>query len=57
MISRLHISGLQVFANVDNAWLFTSQKGMDPQREFNGTADATYTPFRTVNFGFTANLQ
>ncbi|MEO5891995.1 MAG: SusC/RagA family TonB-linked outer membrane protein, partial [Ferruginibacter sp.] len=53
---RLHMSGLQVFGNVDNAWLFTAKKGMDPQREFNGTADATYTPFRTVNVGFTINL-
>jgi hypothetical protein len=49
--------GLQVFINVDNAWLFTAKKGMDPQRAFNGTADATYTPFRTVSAGFTVNLQ
>ncbi|MEJ7588913.1 MAG: TonB-dependent receptor [Ferruginibacter sp.] len=55
--NRLHVGGLQVFGNVDNAWLFTAKKGMDPQRAFNGTADATYTPFRTVNVGFTFNLQ
>jgi hypothetical protein len=53
----MHIGGLQVFANVDNAWLYTAKKGMDPQREFNGTADATYTPFRTVNLGFSLNIQ
>lgn len=52
-----YFSGLQIFANVDNAWLFTSKKGMDPQRSFTGTADATYTPFRTVNVGFKVNLQ
>ena len=51
------LSGMQIFMNVDNAWLFTAKKGMDPQRAFNGTGDATYTPFRTVNFGFTVNLQ
>ncbi|MEO8771714.1 MAG: SusC/RagA family TonB-linked outer membrane protein, partial [Ferruginibacter sp.] len=50
-------AGVQVFINVDNAWLFTAKKGMDPQRAFNGTADATYTPFRTVSAGFTVNLQ
>ncbi|MBC7948482.1 MAG: SusC/RagA family TonB-linked outer membrane protein [Chitinophagaceae bacterium] len=57
LLNKLRVSGLQVFANVDNAWLFTAKKGMDPQREFNGTADASYTPFRTMSFGFTANLQ
>ncbi|MDB5190654.1 MAG: hypothetical protein JWQ96_217 [Segetibacter sp.] len=55
-VNRLHLSGAQVFANIDNAWLFTAKKGSDPQRAFTGTSDATYTPFRTVNFGFTLNL-
>ena len=56
VVNRLHLSGMQVFANVDNAWLFTAKKGMDPQRAFTGTADATYTPFRTINFGVSFNL-
>ncbi|MFT3846625.1 MAG: SusC/RagA family TonB-linked outer membrane protein [Lacibacter sp.] len=55
--NRLRIAGAQVFANVDNAILFTAKKGMDPQRAFTGTSDATYTPFRTVNLGFNINLQ
>jgi hypothetical protein len=55
--NRLHIGGMQLFTNVDNAWLYTVQKGLDPQREFNGTSDASYTPFRTVNFGFNVTLQ
>jgi TonB-linked SusC/RagA family outer membrane protein len=55
--NRLHMAGVQIFANVDNVWLFTAKKGMDPQRSFNGTADATYTPFRTISFGFNINLQ
>lgn len=57
LAGRMHLGGMQIFGNVDNAWLFTAKKGMDPQREFNGTADATYTPFRTINFGFNINLQ
>lgn len=57
VLKHLHISGLQVFANVDNLWLFTAQKGLDPQRAFSGTSDASYTPFRTMSIGFTANLQ
>ena len=55
--NRLSIDGLQLFFNVDNAFLFTAKKGMDPQRAFTGTSDATYTPFRTVSVGFTANLK
>jgi TonB-linked SusC/RagA family outer membrane protein len=55
--NRLHVGGVQVFGNIDNAWLYTAKKGMDPQRAFTGTADATYTPFRTVNVGFNINLQ
>jgi TonB-linked SusC/RagA family outer membrane protein len=55
--NRIYFDGLQVFVNVDNAYLFTAKKGMDPQRAFTGTADATYTPFRTISVGFTANLK
>jgi len=57
LLSRLGgIAGLQIFANVDNAWLFTSHKGMDPQRAFNGTSDWSYTPFRTMTVGLNLNL-
>ena len=56
LLGNLNLSGLQVFGNVDNAWLFTAKKGMDPQRAFTGTADATYTPFRTTTFGLTVNF-
>lgn len=54
---RLYVGGLNIFANVDNAHLFTAKKGMDPQRSFAGTSDASYTPFRTINFGINVNLQ
>ncbi|MEO6489032.1 MAG: TonB-dependent receptor [Ferruginibacter sp.] len=57
MANHMSLAGAQVFVNVDNAWLFTAKKGMDPQRSFTGTADATYTPFRTVSAGVTVNLQ
>jgi hypothetical protein len=57
LTDRARLGNVQVFGNVDNAYLFTAKKGMDPQREFNGTADATYTPFRTINFGLNVNLQ
>ncbi|MBS4043582.1 MAG: SusC/RagA family TonB-linked outer membrane protein [Chitinophagaceae bacterium] len=54
--TKLHLNGLSVFTNVDNAWLFTAKKGMDPQRNFAGTADATFPPTRTITFGLNVNL-
>lgn len=55
--NKASLNGLKFFVNVDNAYLFTAKEGMDPQRAFTGTADATYTPFRTVTVGFSANLK
>ncbi len=54
--SKLKMNGLQFFVNIDNAWLYTAKKGSDPQRSFTGTADATYTPFRTTSVGATINF-
>jgi TonB-linked SusC/RagA family outer membrane protein len=55
-IRKAGIGGVQIFGNVDNAYLFTAHKGMDPQRSFDGTSDASYTPFRTISFGLNVNL-
>ena len=54
--NKLHLNGLSVFGNVDNAWLFTAKKGMDPQRAFSGTSDATFPPTRTITFGLNVSL-
>lgn len=54
--SKLHLNGLSIFSNVDNAFLFTAKKGMDPQRNFSGTSDATFPPVRTVTFGLNVSL-
>lgn len=56
MLDRLNIGGMQFFINVDNAWLFTAKKGINPQRVFNGTNDAVYPPFRTTSIGTTINF-
>lgn len=55
-MKKIGMSGIQVFGNIDNVYLFTAHKGMDPQRAFTGVADATYTPFRTVTFGANFNF-
>lgn len=54
--NRLHLNKVSVYGSVDNAYLFTAKKGMDPQRAFNGTSDASYPPFRTVTLGLNVNL-
>lgn len=56
LMNRIGVSSLRVFANVDNAALFTKRKGMDPQRAFNGTADNTYPTMRNFTFGLTLGL-
>jgi TonB-linked SusC/RagA family outer membrane protein len=53
---KLHIPGFSIFGTIDNAWLLTAKKGMDPQSSFDGTSDASYPPFRTVSFGLNFNL-
>lgn len=55
-ISRFGLSGLRLFANVDNAAIFTKRRGMDPQRAFTGTADYTYPTMRNFTFGVTIGL-
>ncbi|MEI9947277.1 MAG: TonB-dependent receptor [Chitinophagaceae bacterium] len=56
LLGRLGLSGVQIYANVDNVWLFTSRKGMDPQRSFTGTSDFSFPPFRTMTIGLNLNL-
>jgi TonB-linked SusC/RagA family outer membrane protein len=57
LANRLRMGGTSIFANVDNAYLFTAKKGLDPQRAFTGTADASYVPFRTFTVGLNITLQ
>ena len=54
--NRLHLASLQMFGSVDNAYLFTAKKGMDPQRDFGGNSNATFPPFRTISFGLNASF-
>lgn len=56
LISDIGLTRLRVFANVDNAHIFTSRKGMDPQRAFTGVSDFTYPTMRNFTFGVTVGL-
>ncbi len=53
---RLFLSNLRVFGSVDNAYIFTSKKGGDPQQDFGGNPGAGYPPYRTVTFGVNVKL-
>jgi len=53
---KLHLSGLKFTATIDNAWLFTAKSGMDPQRSFAGTSDATYPIYRIISVGVNVKL-
>lgn len=54
---KIYMNGLDFNIAVNDAWLFSAHKGMDPQRAFNGTSDWTYTPTRTFSVGLTAKLK
>jgi TonB-linked SusC/RagA family outer membrane protein len=54
--NRMHVNGMSIFGNIDNAVIFTAKKGIDPQRNFSGTSDATFPPVRTITFGLNVNL-
>lgn len=56
LAQRMGLSGLRIFANVDNAAIFSKRKGMDPTRAFSGTSDYTYPAMRNFTFGVTIGL-
>lgn len=50
-VKKLGLESLRLTMNANNLYLFSHRKGMDPQYNFNGTVDYSYTPVRTVSFG------
>jgi hypothetical protein len=56
LTSKFGVSNLRAFVAFDNAFIFTKNEGMDPQRSFTGTADYTYPLFRTYTVGLNANF-
>jgi TonB-linked SusC/RagA family outer membrane protein len=56
LAKRLDISDVKFFINVDNAYLFSAQKGMNPQSNVGGTSNQGYPIFRTLTGGITVSL-
>ena len=50
------IESVRVFSSVDNLALFTHLQGMDPQYNFSGGTDYTYTPNKTFTVGVEINF-
>ncbi len=46
----------RIFATADNLYLFSHLDGMDPQYNFSGGTDYTYTPNKTIAFGVDINF-
>ena len=47
----INMNTVRVSLTADNICVFTHLKGMDPQYNFSGTTDYTYTPVRTLSLG------
>lgn len=48
---KIGFESIRVTASADNLFMCTHLKGMNPQHNFSGSTDFTYTPVRTVTFG------
>ena len=47
----IDLSGIQIYGSVENLYLFSARKGMDPQYNFGGTSYNSYSPARTMSIG------
>jgi TonB-linked SusC/RagA family outer membrane protein len=56
MIQRLHLSGLQTYVSVENAYQFSARRGMNVLQSFNGTTGDVFIPRRVYSLGVIANL-
>lgn len=56
LLKKAGIQSLRLFASGENLHLFTSMKGMDPQYNFTGTNDYSYSANRVVSMGVDINF-
>ncbi len=55
-ISKWGIESLSLSAGVENAFIFTSRKGLNPQYSFTGGTDDTYVTPRVFNLGLSVSF-
>lgn len=56
ILQKAHLRGARIFGSVDNLALWTHLDGMDPQYNFSGSTDYSYTPNKTIQVGFELNF-
>ncbi len=50
------MESVRIFGSADNLALFSSMKGMDPQYDFTGGTDYSYSPNKTYSLGIEVNF-
>ena len=55
-MTKAGMNSVRVFGSVDNLAIFSHLKGMDPQYNFAGQTNYSYSPNRTFSFGVEVNF-
>lgn len=53
---KIYLESVRLYTSFDNVALFSHLKGMDPQYNFTGTTDYSYTPNKTFSVGLDINF-
>jgi len=56
MLKKAHMRSLRAYVSVDNAFLMSKRKGMNPQSSFDGNDSYIYSPSRVIMFGVNVGL-
>lgn len=56
LVSKIGLTGLNIYGSVENAATFTKRKGMNPQYSFTGMQDNTYVTARVFTVGINMNF-
>lgn len=56
ILSKVGLESVRIFGSADNLALFSAMKGMDPQYDFTGATDYSYTPNKTYSIGIEVNF-
>jgi hypothetical protein len=55
-MSRMKLSGAQIFVSAENVAFFSKRKGMNNQQAFSGVTSNAYPPARVISGGFNLNF-
>ena len=55
-VNKARLNNVRVYGSCDNVALFSHLDGMDPQYNFSGGTNYSYSPNRTMTFGLEVNF-